>query len=243
MNPPSVSVIAHRGASSYAPENTFPSFDLAVRMGADALETDVRVSKDGVLLLLHDALLDRTTDGRGPVSEKTWAELQACDAGGWFDRRFAGARLPNLTEFLKRYAGGAHLALEVKAPAIELQVIEALGRIPEDQFTITAFEFETLVTFKRLRPSLRAGWLTRDLGIEQIERVLAIGAEQICPAAGRVTPELVALAHRSGLNVRAWGVSDEALMVRAVQAGVDGMTINFPDKLIAYLRAQGRIAT
>jgi glycerophosphoryl diester phosphodiesterase len=239
MTQRSVSVIAHRGASSYAPENTFPAFDLAIEMGADALETDVRASKDGILVLLHDALLDRTMSGHGPVSESIWPALQTLDAGGWFDQRFADARLPSLAEFLARYAGHAYLVLEIKAPQIEAQVIEALNRIPDDQVAVTSFAFESVEICKCLRPSLKAGWLTRQFGAGQIERVLAIGAEQICPPAGLVSPELVAIAHARGLEVRAWGVSDEASMARVVESGADGMTVNFPDKLVAYLRERG----
>ena len=98
-------VLAHRGASGYAPENTFAAFDRAIEMGAPGAETDVRATADGVLVLLHDRTLDRTTDGHGPVAELELAGVQALDAGSWLDPRFAGERIPTADAFLARYGG------------------------------------------------------------------------------------------------------------------------------------------
>src|SRR5579859_5877640 len=109
-------VIAHRGASAYAPENTEVAFDQGVALGADALETDVRATRDGVLVLLHDANVDRTTSGNGPVAELTWQEVQQLDAGAWKAARYAGQRVPRLDWFLDRYGAICPLYLEIKAP-------------------------------------------------------------------------------------------------------------------------------
>lgn len=98
-------VFAHRGASGYAPENTLAAFDLARRMGATGIETDVRLSRDGLLVLAHDERVDRTTDGTGRVADLTWDELARLDAGGWFDPRFAGERIVQPAPFLDRYLG------------------------------------------------------------------------------------------------------------------------------------------
>src|SRR3954452_18398025 len=87
-------VLGHRGASAYAPENTFAAFDLAVEMGADGIETDVRATRDGVLVLLHDETVDRTTDGTGVVAELNRAQVDALDAGSWFGVAYAGERVP-----------------------------------------------------------------------------------------------------------------------------------------------------
>src|SRR5439155_7022002 len=96
-------VIAHRGASAYATENTEASFDQGIALGADALETDVRATRDGVLVLIHDAQVDRTTNGHGPVADLTWEEIRQLDAGNWKDSRYAGQRVPRLDWFLDRY--------------------------------------------------------------------------------------------------------------------------------------------
>ena len=225
-------VIGHRGASSYAPENTFPAFDLALEMGADGLETDIQATQDGVLVLIHDRRVDRTTNGSGAVNEIAWPALRQLDAGAWFASRFAGTGVPTLEEFLSRYAGRTGLALEIKAPGVEAQVVEALR--PYDlgkSLTITSFNWESVIAVRELAPALRVGWLTRAFDSEIIERVRAAGMVQICPKAADITPELVALARRKGLEVRAWGLADEALMVRVVESGADGTSVNFPDEI------------
>lgn len=98
-------IFAHRGASGYAPENTIAAFDLARRMGATGIETDVRLSRDGVLVLVHDKRVDRTSDGTGRVADLTWVELARLDAGAWFDPRFTGERIVRPAPFLERYLG------------------------------------------------------------------------------------------------------------------------------------------
>src|SRR5688500_16528220 len=102
-------VIAHRGASSYAPENTLAAFDLAIEMGARHLELDVHLTRDDHVVVIHDDTVDRTTGGVGPVAEQTLAELKSLDAGSWFGEKFAGQRIPTFAEVLERYAGRAHL--------------------------------------------------------------------------------------------------------------------------------------
>src|SRR5712691_12051383 len=107
-------IIAHRGASSYAPENTIAAFDLALQMGARHLELDVHLTCDDYLIVIHDDTLDRTTNGTGPVASQTLAALQTLDAGAWFGEAFAGARIPTLADVLTRYHGRAYLHIELK---------------------------------------------------------------------------------------------------------------------------------
>ena len=126
-------ILAHRGASGYAPENTWPAFKLAREMGANGIETDVQLSKDGVPVLVHDTNLDRTSDGTGPVADLTWDELARLDAGSWLDARFAGERIVRLDEFLDwcfpdpLLAGDLMICLEVKAPAAADPLIAMLN--------------------------------------------------------------------------------------------------------------------
>ena len=102
-------ILAHRGASGYAPENTLAAFDLARRMGANGIETDVQLSRDGVMVLVHDERVDRTTDGSGRVADLTWEQLARLDAGSWFAPAFAGQRIMQLAPFLDRYLGATVL--------------------------------------------------------------------------------------------------------------------------------------
>lgn len=233
-------VIAHRGASTYAPENTFAAFDLALDLGARHLELDVQQSSDGHLVIIHDDLLNRTTNGHGPVWQHTLAELQALDAGAWFDRKFTGERIPTLEAVLQRYAGRAHLHVEIKGKS------EGLSERTADRIralnwtqavTMTSFQKDKLEALRAYAPELPAGWLLRTLDDEVISEAQRMGITQLCPKADSVTPAIVTKLRSAGFNVRAWGVSDEALMRRVADAGVDGMTVNFPDQLIAYLQA------
>ena len=106
--------VGHRGAKGHAPENTFASFNLALEMGVNAVETDVHLSKDGEVVLIHDHTVDRTTDGRGFVKDMTLRELKQLDAGSWYDTRFAGQRIPTLTELLEWARGRVGVAIEIK---------------------------------------------------------------------------------------------------------------------------------
>ena len=114
-------ILAHRGASGYAPENTLAAFDLGRRMGAGGIETDVQVSRDGVMVLVHDERVDRTTDGSGRVADLTWAELSRLDAGGWFAPEFVGQRIMQLAPFLDRYLGATVLPPRGPEAAIRSQ--------------------------------------------------------------------------------------------------------------------------
>src|SRR6266700_421843 len=119
----SMKVIGHRGAAGLAPENTFAGFDLALEIGVDGIETDVQKTKDGKLVLFHDDLLDRTTNGTGVLQEMSWQELQRLDAGSWFDSKYAGERIPLLIEALERYGTRTCFDLEIKQIGIEYAVL------------------------------------------------------------------------------------------------------------------------
>ena len=110
-----ITAIAHRGASAYAPENTFAAFDLAVEMGVGDIELDVQFPSDSHIIVIPDETLDRTTDSTGPVSELTLEEIQSLDAGSWFDEKFAGERIPTLDEVFDRYKDEFQLHIEIKS--------------------------------------------------------------------------------------------------------------------------------
>lgn len=241
MTPTGFMAIAHRGASSYAPENTFAAFDLAIEMGARHLELDVHFSSDGHLVVIHDDTVDRTTDGSGPVTSRSLAALTALDAGAWFDPRFKGERIPTLGAVLERY-WGAHLHVELKGHSAGLaqravDMIRSSGIATN--VTITSFQKAKLEETRAYAPELPTGWLVGEVSGAVVAQARAMGLTQLCPRAGAVTPELVSRLHAEGLVVRAWGVATEDLMRQVVTAGADGMTVNFPDKLLAYLATPG----
>lgn len=233
-------VIAHRGASSYAPENTLVAFDLALQMGVRHLELDVDLSSDGHIVVMHDDTVDRTTNGSGPVTSHTLATLRGLDAGSSFGPQFAGERIPTFAEVLERYKGRAHLHTEIKghSPSLSQRTADLIRQYGmEQQVTITSFQTMRLQEMRAYAPELPTGWLVGEVSDAMIAQGRAMGVTQLCPRANTVTPELVRHLHAEGFVARAWGVTTEELMQQVVQAGADGMTVNFPDKLIAYLQS------
>ena len=243
MTDSSFMAIAHRGASSYAPENTFAAFDLALSMGARHIELDVEATRDGHIVVIHDDTVDRTTDGSGPVAGQTLEALQALDAGSWFGKEFAGQRIPLFRDVLSRYKGRVHIHTEIKGRSAQLSqrtadLVRQHGMT--DQVTITSFQKVRLEEMRVYAPELPAGWLLAQVGDGEIAQARELGLRQVCPRANIVTPELVRRLHAEGFAVRAWGVGTEVLMWQVVEAGADGMTVNFPDKLIAYVASLRR---
>jgi len=234
-------VIAHRGASSYAPENTFAAFDSALRMGARHIELDVEATADGHIVVIHDDSVDRTTDGSGPVTGHTLKTLQALDAGSWFGPTFVGERIPLFADVLSRYKGRVHIHTEIKGRSTYLSqrtadLVRQHGMV--DQVTITSFQKARLHEVRAYAPQLTTGWLVPEVSDAVISQARDLGIRQLCPRATTVTSELVSRLHAEGFVVRAWGVETEALMRQVVRGGADGMTVNFPDKLIAYLSSR-----
>ena len=224
---------AHRGASAYCPENTMMSFYMGMQMNANGIETDVRKTKDGVLVLFHDDTLERVTGESGGIQDYTYEELKTflVKKDNIFDK------IPTLEDFLAHFAyRDITFAIELKTDDIEKEVSDLIFKYGLEKKTIiTAFEMERLRKVKEYAPLLRVGYLTRIVDGEVINKLIQIGADEICPKGSLVTPEEVAKWHRIGFNVRAWGISNEEIMKRVYDAGADGMTVNFPDLLLRYI--------
>ena len=238
MRHPSFTIIAHRGASAYAPENTLAAFDKALDLGAADVEFDVHFSADGQVVVIHDDTVDRTTNGSGAVAALTLAQLKSLDAGSWFAAQFSEERIPTLVELLERYKERLHFHIEVKGRAEHLSektidLVRDHGWL--DSVTITSFQKERLEEARAYAPEIPAGWLAREVDESMIEQARRLGLAMICPHAGILDGELVDRLHQKGFIVRVWGVGDEDVMRRVVEAGADGMTVDFPDKLASYL--------
>jgi glycerophosphoryl diester phosphodiesterase len=236
-------VIAHRGASSYAPENTLAAFDLALHLGCRHIELDVDFTSDGHIVVMHDDTVDRTTNGTGPVGSHTLAELRALDAGAWFGPLFIGERIPTFAEVLERYHGRVHMHTELKGrtECLAQRTVDLIRQYDMvDHVTVTSFQYLRLAETRTYAPELPAGWLVSEVSDATIVQARKLGLTQICPRADSLTPALVRRLHAEGFVVRAWGVADEALMRQVVEAGADGMTVNFPDTLMAYVKSASR---
>lgn len=228
---------AHRGASEYAPENTLSSFYLGMLQGANGIETDVQRTKDGVLVLFHDDTLDRVSTGNGRLADHTFDELRELkiygnNTTGFYDR------IVTLREFLERFAQyDINLAIELKGEGVEeetLSMIKEFGIM--DKTTFTSFNFEYIKKIKEIDINARVGWLTRNPGDEEIERLLGISGEEMAPKAEYITEDMISKLRGLGFGVRAWGVSDVSIMKKMCKLKVDGMTVNFPDRLFQFLK-------
>lgn len=222
-------IYAHRGASGYAPENTFAAFDRALEMPIDGIETDIRATRDGVLVLLHDATVDRTTNGAGAVASLTLAEIQQLDASSRF-AAYAGQRIPTLAAFLDRYGNRTRFWLEIKAPGVEPALAAMIGeRGLHDRVQFTSFEFESLRRLRAASPEASLGFLTKELAADTITRCQSIGVAQISIHNSTLTPAIMATVREAGMDVRTWGIADKETLRRVLAMGVYGLTLNWPD--------------
>lgn len=225
---------AHRGASEYLPENTMLAFYTGIYMGANGIETDIQRTKDGVLVLFHDDTLERVTGQEGSIGDYTFAQLQDFNVqkNGFTDKIVA------FEDFLQHFSHrDITFAIELKGAGVEKDTADLLRKYNMAQKTVvTSFQLDYLRTFRAYAPEFQIGYLTESIDYEVIETLKAMDAEEFCPEAYLMTPELVERWHRLGFRVRAWGVYDEELMRHACICGADGMTVNFPDKLTQYLK-------
>ena len=233
-------IIAHRGASGHAPENTFAAFERAVQLGAAFIETDLQLTRDAQFVAIHDAYLDRTTNGRGSVHEYTLAELRELDAGKWFDREFMGQRIPTLDEILD-FARERDVVfyLEIKynsAWGMHQTLVGELGK-PENaaRTIVISFDAATLDSLRRLEPAIMTGLLVGNGTGAPVKAALDVGARQLCPHIDLVTPELVERAHRADLQLVTWTVNEAGQMRAAMDVGVDGIMTDLPDRLRAVV--------
>ncbi|MFI7273579.1 glycerophosphodiester phosphodiesterase [Streptomyces sp. NPDC049879] len=253
-------VVAHRGASGYAPENTLAAARAADETGTVWVETDVQRTADGELVLLHDTTLTRTTDveelfpDRAPwnVADFTAEEIDLLDAGSWYGAEFAGEPVPTLEEFVRELAGnGQKLLLELKSPelypGIEAEILAELDdegwldeRRPGDRVVLQSFDAASVRTVHELAPRVETGFL----GTPAVGDLAAYAefADQINPRHTTVTAAYVDAVHAlrgpqgRPLKVYVWTVDDGARAVELARLGVDGIISNVPDVVAAAVR-------
>ncbi len=255
--PPRPRVFGHRGAAGVAPENTLPSFALAAALGATYLELDVHATADGEIAVLHDPWLERTTDGSGPVSAHTWAEVAGLDAGYHFTHdgrtfpyRGQGVRIPSLAQVLDAFPTQP-LNIEIKQgdPPIVDRVLDVLRQAASLDRVLLAAEQDDVMRAIRHAVGERVvtGMCLGDVVdfIDRLQRDDWSGyrapgrALQIPPAHGGidlVTPDSIAVAHRLGIEVHAWTVNDAAEIERLLDLGIDGVMSDLPGLVAMAVR-------
>jgi glycerophosphoryl diester phosphodiesterase len=238
-----VLIIAHRGASGNAPENTLAAFRKAVALGATFIETDLQLSRDARFVAIHDATVNRTTNGQGAVHDMTLADLRKLDAGSWFGSEFAGERIPTLEEILEfSKKNDVVFYLEIKPGAAwggEHAVIGALresGEIP--RAVVISFDAAIVLSLRKIEPTLMTGLLYDGQIENPLEKAVEVGARQLAIRGDLVTPALIAQAKKKDLQVVCWTVNHPAHMRMLAAAGVDGIMSDYPDRLVAAVRKE-----
>lgn len=224
-----VEIACHRGANEYCPENTQAAAQKCVDWGADYVEIDVRTSQDGVLYILHDLSLDRTTNGRGPIRKLASSEIDQLDAGSWFDPKFAGEKVPRLEPYLRWIKGKAKVYFDVKDADLK-QLIDLVYDV--------GLEHDSFFWFENPKKQIEFRQLSRDLALKvnanspakmrEAKEKLAANIIEVSPR--NLTPENVAACHELGLRLMVYE-PDKNLETyrRAIELGADMINLNHAD--------------
>lgn len=231
-------VIAHRGASGHAPENTLAAFKKAVALGASFIETDLQLSRDARFVAIHDDTLNRTTNGQGNVRDLTLADLRKLDAGSWFGSEYTGERIPTIEEILEfAKKNDVVFYLEIKPGGSwggEHALIGALRESGEIARTVViSFDAGIIEAVRKIEPTLMTGLLYDGQFEYPLEKALQVGARQLAVRGDLVTPMLLSGARKRDLQVVCWTVNHPAHMRLLMAAGVDGIMSDYPDRLAA----------
>ena len=234
-------ITAHRACKGHAPENTLAGIRAALRLRADSIEVDVHCTRDGVPVLLHDATVDRTTDGEGEIAALSLRQARRLDAGrGHALSLPKGERIPTLREVLQTVNGRAVLVLEVKAGGIEeavLQVVRRAGAL--DWCVVHSFLPNIVERFRQLEPRMACSLLTSGREVKDWAQffgfVLSLGAQGVSVHHSAVTPKLVRACHLRELHCATWTVNRRVDVRRVAACGVDAITSDYPDRVRRWL--------
>jgi len=248
-------IIAHRGVSAKAPENTLASFERAASVpGIDMIELDVRLSKDEEVIVLHDRTLQRTSTGNGPARNYSIEEIRKFDAGSWFHPMFAHQRIPTLCEVFQRVGGQLWVDVEIKSDwlhheppgLLEEKVLDAVHRCGMDnRVMFSSFDHRLLATIKRMRPSSVTGILynfSYDFGRLPSTLAERVGASVFVCAKRELTHRMVEDAHNHGIAVYVYTLNSVHDAQRMLTYGVDGILSNNADDILGVIKSHGAYA-
>lgn len=232
-------IYAHRGASAYAPENTRVAFKKAIELNTNGIELDLQKTKDGKIVIFHDDYIDNKSNGTGKIKEYTYQELLKLDFGSWFNKEYCEEHIMLFEDFAKEFLNKElTFAIELKVLGIEKEVLEIINKYKvHNNIYITSFIYDALENVRKIDSNIKLSWLIEErINKDNIEKVLKINGNQICPKADLITKEDIQIANNNGLGVRLWGISNEEIMEKVYKLNIEGMTVNFPDKLIQLLK-------
>jgi glycerophosphoryl diester phosphodiesterase len=243
-------VIAHRGFSAEAPENTLAAVRAAIATGADMVEVDVTLTADGEVVVIHDDTLDRTTDGSGKVAEHTLDQLLRLDAGSWFARRFRGERIPSLAQVLDEIRGRILINVEVKpeavGEAVEGGIAEKVVRLitereMKDQVIVSSFEPRALLQIDEIDPEIATASLYNEelhRDMDPLAIVGAVGARALNLSQDQATSAIVERCQQNQIQVGVYTANRAKSMRRLIRMDVDAIFTDHPDRLIEVLREE-----
>ena len=230
--------IAHRGASSSAPENTMPAFERAIKDHCDCIELDVHLSHDNIPVVIHDETLNRTTNGYGRVSDFTVCELKKLDAGKYFSKEFINTKIPTLEEVFKlvvKYNTSLDIEIKQSTGYIEKKVIDLIFKYNyENKVIITSFNPKSLVTTKKLCPNIETGLLFFLLQRDPIDSAKKINANALCANfnfVNTLNKEYIKKISDNNLKLFTFTVNKKSDMVHMIKKNADGIITNNPYEL------------
>lgn len=236
-------IVAHRGASAVRPENTMAAFEKAVEMGAEMIELDVVMSRDGVPVVFHDARLNRHTNGAGPLRHHSLQQLRELDAGSWFGPEFAGLKIPTLEEVLAFARGTVALNIEIKSEAVgesrrggvEEQVLKLVRRHEmEEHVLLSSFDYRAVRRFKQMSPHIPAALLyNRGLSGDKLpsELVSEFGVDALNLNYQQLSDRRLRNMKKYGIPFLVYTVDRRRRMKRVIREGAAGLFTNKPDLL------------
>lgn len=234
---------AHRGASQVAPENTLAAFRAAELAGADGIELDIHLCRDGVPVVIHDESVDRTTDGSGAVGSYSLRELRKLDAGGWFSPAFSGEAVPTLEEVLSWAEGRVRLNIEIKSARAGEAVLDQLASFPQARILVSSFDHGLLEHLHHLSSDLPLAFLCESpLWRRPLRRAAACGAESFHPRRDRVSRAMTVACRREGIGVVPWTVDNLRQLWPLLRLGISGVFTNDPGRLVRY-RNRPKVST
>lgn len=240
-----VQIQGHRGACGYAPENTLPSFQMALKMGADGIECDIHLTSDGRFVVCHDDTVDRTSDGRGKINEMPLGEFKSYDFGKKFDASYKGTPAPTLEEMLDVVKNMNPVNIEIKEFGKAFDRDESLDRFYEvlkkydiiGNTIVSSFDAPLIRRLKQLHSDVYT-CLLYTKRVRPAAYAQSIGCSAIHPYYKRLKKITVESAHKRGLKVNCWTPNEEADIRRMIEIGCDGIITNYPDRAIAIAEAE-----
>ncbi|NLY61417.1 MAG: glycerophosphodiester phosphodiesterase [Clostridiales bacterium] len=232
-------VIAHRGASAYAPENTVPAFEKALELGTEGIELDVHMTADGEIVVIHDFSIDRTSNGKGMIKDFTLDDIKKFDFGSWFGPEYKGVSIPTLSEVLQLLRDwDGLLNIEVKSgpifyKGIEEKLIDMVKAYDfSERVIFSSFNHYSLRDIKTIDPSMKIGLLYMAGLVEPYNYAKSLGAEALHPYYYNIVPEVVEGCKKNGIKLNPFTINNKKEIEMIMKAGVDGIITDYPDRAL-----------